>query len=424
MTLYERGSATDRISPAEMRTALHAALGRLGTKNKVLLVPPDITRVHSQAGPLTRMATEYYGASVAGILPAIGTHDPMSEPEIAAMFGDLPRSLFRTHDFRTGVATLGEVPADVVRSVSGGAVDYPVPIQVARLIQEGGFDLVLSIGQVVPHEVIGMANQTKNIFVGTGGVDSIHRTHFLGAAYGMERIMGRADTPVRRVLSYGAGHFATHLPIMYVLTVVGTDPATGQLIVRGLFIGDDDATFAKAAALSLEVNFTLVPKPLRKVVVYLDPSEFKSTWLGNKSIYRTRMAIADGGELIVLAPGVVKFGEDAKIDGLIRTYGYVGTREVLDLVKRHPDLAGSLSAAAHLMHGSSDGRFSITYCPGGVTQAEIEKANFRYAPLAAMMQRCDPAKLRDGFQTMPDGEEIFYISNPALGLWAHRDRMQ
>ena len=424
MTLYERGSATDRISPAEMRTALHAALGRLGTKNKVLLVPPDITRVHSQAGPLTRMATEYYGASVAGILPAIGTHDPMSEPEIAAMFGDLPRSLFRTHDFRTGVATLGEVPADVVRSVSGGAVDYPVPIQVARLIQEGGFDLVLSIGQVVPHEVIGMANQTKNIFVGTGGVDSIHRTHFLGAAYGMERIMGRADTPVRRVLSYGAGHFATHLPIMYVLTVVGTDPATGQLIVRGLFIGDDDATFAKAAALSLEVNFTLVPKPLRKVVVYLDPSEFKSTWLGNKSIYRTRMAIADGGELIVLAPGVVKFGEDAKIDGLIRTYGYVGTREVLDLVKRHPDLAGSLSAAAHLMHGSSDGRFSITYCPGGVTQAEIEKANFRYAPLAAMMQRYDPAKLRDGFQTMPDGEEIFYISNPALGLWAHRDRMQ
>jgi nickel-dependent lactate racemase len=340
------------------------------------------------------------------------------------MFGDLPRSLFRTHDFRTGVATLGEVPAEFVRSVSGGAVDYPVPIQVAQLMNEGGFDLILSIGQVVPHEVIGMANQTKNIFVGTGGVDSIHRTHFLGAAYGMERIMGRADTPVRRVLSYGAEHFARHLPIMYVLTVVGTDPATGRLVVRGLYIGDDDATFHKAAALSLEVNFTLVPKPLRKVVVYLDPSEFKSTWLGNKSIYRTRMAIADGGELIVLAPGVVKFGEDARIDGLIRKYGYVGTREVLDLVKKHPDLGASLSAAAHLMHGSSDGRFSITYCPGGVTREEIERANFRHEPLAAMVQKYDPAKLRDGFQTMPDGEEIFYISNPALGLWAHRDRMQ
>jgi nickel-dependent lactate racemase len=424
VTYYERGSATDRISPDEMRSALHATLRAIGARKNVLLVPPDITRVHSQAGPLTRMAVEYYGGAVGGILPAIGTHDVMTEHEIASMFGDLPRPLFRTHDFRTGVATLGEVPAEFVRTVSGGAVEYPVPIQVAQLMNEGGFDLILSIGQVVPHEVIGMANQTKNIFVGTGGVDSIHRTHFLGAAYGMERIMGRADTPVRRVLSYGADRFAKHLPIMYVLTVVGTDPATGQLVVRGLYIGDDDATFEKAATLSLAVNFTLVPKPLRKVVVYLDPSEFKSTWLGNKSIYRTRMAIADGGELIVLAPGVMKFGEDAKIDGLIRKYGYVGTREVLDLVKKHQDLGSSLSAAAHLMHGSSDGRFSITYCPGGIARDEIEKANFRYAPLAEMLRRYDPEKLRDGFQTMPNGEEIFYISNPALGLWAHRDRMQ
>ena len=424
MTYFERGSATDRISPDEMRTALHATLRALGSRRKVLLVPPDITRAHSQAGPLTRMAVEHYGEAVGGILPAIGTHEAMSEHEIEVMFGDLPRSLFRTHDFRTGVATLGEVPAEFVRSVSGGAVEYPVPIQVAQLMNEGGFDLILSIGQVVPHEVIGMANQTKNIFVGTGGVDSIHRTHFLGAAYGMERIMGRADTPVRRVLSYGADHFAKHLPIVYVLTVVGTDPSTGKLVVRGLYIGDDDATFQKAAALSLEVNFILVPEPLRKVVVYLDPSEFKSTWLGNKSIYRTRMAIADGGELIVLAPGVVKFGEDARIDGLIRKYGYVGTREVLELVKKNPDLSASLSAAAHLMHGSSDGRFSITYCPGGVSREEIERANFRYEPLAPMMQKYDPATLRDGFQTMPDGEQIFYISNPALGLWAHRDRMQ
>jgi nickel-dependent lactate racemase len=424
VTYYERGSATDRISPDEIRAGLHATLRAMGARKNVLLVPPDITRVHSQAGPLTRMAVEYYGGAVGGILPAIGTHDVMTEHEIAAMFGDLPRHLFRTHDFRTGVATLGEVPAEFVRTVSGGAVAYPVPIQVAQLMNEGRFDLILSIGQVVPHEVIGMANQTKNIFVGTGGVDSIHRTHFLGAAYGMERIMGRADTPVRRVLSYGADRFARHLPIVYVLTVVGTDPATGQLVVRGLYIGDDDATFEKAAKLSLAVNFTLVPKPLRKVVVYLDPSEFKSTWLGNKSIYRTRMAIADGGELIVLAPGVVKFGEDATIDGLIRTYGYVGTQEVLDLVKKHPDLGGSLSAAAHLMHGSSDGRFSITYCPGGVSREEIEKAHFRYAPLADMLRRYDPEKLHDGFQTMPDGEEIFYISNPALGLWAHRDRMQ
>jgi nickel-dependent lactate racemase len=407
-----------------MRAALATAFAALGSRKKILVVPPDITRAHSQAGPLTRMVVEQYGSAVTDILPAIGTHDPMTEPEIASMFGDLPRTLFRTHDFRTGVATLGEVPTNFVRSVSRDAVDYPVPIQVAKLIQEGGFDLILSVGQVVPHEVVGMANQSKNIFVGTGGVESIHRTHFLGAAYGMELIMGRTDTPVRKVLSYGMQHFARHLPIVFVLTVIDRDPASGALVMRGLYIGDDDECFQLAAALSVETNFAMVETPLRKVVVYLDPSEFKSTWLGNKSIYRTRMAIADGGELIVLAPGVTKFGEDARIDALIRKYGYVGTRRVLDLVRENADLSSNLSAAAHLMHGSSDDRFSITYCPGGIDREEVERANFRYAPLNDMLRRYDPAKLRDGMQTLPGGEEVFYISNPALGLWAHRDRMQ
>jgi nickel-dependent lactate racemase len=420
---YSRGSVQDILSFADLRSGLHKTLGLLGEKKKVLIVPPDITRVHSQAGPLTRFAVQYYGSQVTDILPAIGTHDPMTDGEIATMYGDLPRSLFRKHDFRHALATLGEVPAEVVRMLSGGAVDYPVPIQVGSLVNEGGHDLILSIGQVVPHEVVGMANHSKNIFVGTGGVDGINRTHFLGAAYGMERIMGRTDTPVRKVLDYGADHFAHHLPIVYVLTVVDRDRSTGGLVVRGLYIGDDVECFTKAAALSLEVNFTLLERPLRKVVVYLEPSEFKSTWLGNKSIYRTRMAIADGGELIVLAPAVSKFGEDAGIDRLIRKYGYVGTQQVLDLVSKHEDLRNGLSAAAHLMHGSSDGRFSITYCPGGLSRQEIESVNFRYAPLPDMLRRYDPASMRDGMQVLPGGEEVFYISNPALGLWAHRDRM-
>ena len=423
MLYFSRGSAHDILTLVEIRQALRKALGALGERKNVLLIPPDITRIHSQAGPLTRMALEYYGGRVTGILPAIGTHDPMTEGEIAAMYGDVPRSLFRKHDFRNAVATLGEVPAGFVRTVSRGAVEYPIPVQVGSLVNNGGHDLILSIGQVVPHEVVGMANHSKNIFVGTGGVDSINRTHFLGAAYGMEKIMGRADTPVRNVLDYGAEHCARHLPIVYVLTVIDREAGSGELVVRGLYIGDDNECFQKAAALSLETNFTLLEHPLRKVVVYLDPAEFKSTWLGNKSIYRTRMAIADGGELIVLAPGVTKFGEDAAIDILIRKYGYVGTQEVRELVNTHEDLGKSLSAAAHLMHGSSDGRFSITYCPGGLSRQEIERANFQYAPLPDMLRRYDPATMHDGMQVLPDGEEVFYISNPALGLWAHRDRM-
>ena len=417
---YAEGAADLALNEEQLRAGLYAALDQLGPRKRVLALPPDFTRFHSMAGVLTRFALDYYGAALTDILPAIGTHTPMTAAQLSEMFPGVPHSLFRIHDWRHGITALGEVPGAYVSEVSGGLVDYPWPAQVAKLIAEGGHDLILSIGQVVPHEVIGMANYNKNVFVGTGGVEGINKSHFLGAVYGMERIMGRADTPVRRVLNYASDHFARHLPLVYVQTVVGTD-ASGRLAARGLYIGDDAECFEKASALSLEVNFRMMDREIRKAVVYLDPAEFKSTWLGNKSVYRTRMAIADGGELVVLAPGVQEFGEDHTIDGLIRKYGYVGSPRVLELTKANADLGANLSAAAHLIHGSSEGRFTITYCPGKLTREEIEGVHFRYAPLEEMMARYDPAKLKDGWNEV-EGEEIYYISNPALGLWAYRGR--
>ena len=417
---FAAGSKTTELSPDDIRQGLYSALDKLGVRHKVLALPPDITRYHSRAGELTRYAWDYYGERLTDVLPAIGTHVPMSGPEIAHMFGGVPESLFRVHDWKSGITTLGEVPGSFMSEVSGGLLDFTWPAQVDNLLVEGGFDLILSLGQVVPHEVIGMANYNKNVFVGTGGSEGINKSHFLGAVYGMERMMGRADTPVRRVLNYASDHFAKHLPIVYVQTVVGKNDR-GELVMRGLYIGDDAECFEKAAALSLEVNFVMMEREIRKAVVFLDPSEFRSTWLGNKSVYRTRMALADDAELIVLAPGVKEFGEDPNIDKLIRKYGYVGTPRVLELVKANADLAASLGAAAHLIHGSSEGRFSITYCPGHLTREEVESVNFRYAPLDEMMRKYDPAKLVDGFNDV-DGEEVFYVSNPALGLWAYRGR--
>lgn len=420
MILFSRGSADSVFSREEVRAALFASLDQLGEKKRVLAVPPDFTRHHSQAGLLTEMAWEYYGERLTDVLPAIGTHYPMSAEEIAAMFGKTPKNLFRVHDWRQGLTTLGEVPATFVKEVSEGKIDYGIPIQVDRMIAGRSHDLILSIGQVVPHEVIGMAGHNKNVFVGTGGAEGINKTHFLGVVYGMERMMGRVDTPVRKVLNYGADHFAGHLPIVHVLTVVGTNERR-EPVIRGLYIGDELECFNRAAALSLTVNFQLLDAPLKKVIVYLDPSEFKSTWLGNKSIYRTRMALADGGELIVLAPGLARFGEDDRIDALIRKYGYVGTPRVLELVRTQADLRQSLGTAAHLIHGSSEGRFTITYCPGHLTRQEVTGVNFRYADLRAMTAKYNPEKLADGFNTLADGEEIFFISNPALGLWAYRE---
>jgi nickel-dependent lactate racemase len=421
MLLFSKGSPSEVLTDTDLRASLFATLNRLGDKKRVLAIPPDFTRYHSQAGQLTELVWEYYKDNLTDVLPAIGTHYPMTEKEISGMFGKVPKNLFRVHDWRTGLSTLGEVPAQYVRKVSNGMVDYKIPIQVDKLLVEGKHDLIISIGQVVPHEVIGMASYNKNIFIGTGGVEGINKTHFLGAAYGMERIMGRASSPVRSVLNYGSEHFAKHLPVIYIHTVVGKDDR-GKLVIRGLFIGDDTECFNLAAELSLKVNFELLDKPLKKVIVFLDSSEFKSTWLGNKSIYRTRMAIEDGGELVVLAPGLAHFGEDSGIDELIRKYGYVGTPKVLELVKRNEDLKKSLSAAAHLIHGSSEGRFTITYCPGNISRKEIENVNFQYGDLQTMVTRYNPNKLKDGFNTMPSGEEIFFISNPALGLWAYKGR--
>jgi nickel-dependent lactate racemase len=421
MLYFARGSATDRLTAEDLRAGVRAALDRLGPRRRVLAVPPDFTRFHSQAGPLTCLVHEYYGDRLTDVLPALGTHSPMTPEQLHEMFPTVPTDRFRVHNWRTGITTVGTVPAEFVRTVSEGAVEFPWPAQVANLIAEGGHDLILSIGQVVPHEVIGMANYNKNIFVGTGGVEGINKSHFVGAAYGMERMMGRADTPVRRILNYAGEHFTKHLPIVYVHTVVARG-ASGALEVRGLFIGDDAEVFNRAAALSLEVNFEMLEAPLEKVVVHLDPAEFKSTWLGNKAVYRTRMAMADGGELVILAPGLREFGEDHEIDRLIRKYGYRGTPSTLAATRVNPELQQNLSAAAHLIHGSSEGRFGITYCPGHLSRAEIEGVGFKWADLAETTRRYDPARLRDGWNTLPDGERIVYISNPALGLWAYRGR--
>jgi nickel-dependent lactate racemase len=421
MSIYfSAGSESVEFSAADLKTALFETFAKLGKRRKVLALPPDYTRFHSRAGELTHYVWNYYQDALTDVLPALGTHSPMTDSQIGHMFGNMPKNLFRVHDWREGLVTLGEVPEEYVREQSEGLVSYPWPAQVDKLLVEGGFDLILSLGQVVPHEVIGMANYNKNVFVGTGGVEGINKSHFLGAVYGMERIMGRADNPVRRIMNYASDHFARHLPIVYVLTVVGKNEA-GELAVRGLFIGDDVECFEQASELSLKVNFVMMDREIRKAVVYLDPSEFKSTWLGNKSVYRTRMAIADDGELIVLAPGVKEFGEDPTIDKLIRKYGYVTTPEVLQAVAENEDLAANLSAAAHLIHGSSEGRFKITYCPGHLTREEVEGVGYRYGDLNQMQQIYNPATLQDGYNVV-NGEEIFYVSNPALGLWAYKGR--
>ncbi len=426
-TYTARGGKDTVITSDQKRALLHEALLKLGgIPKKILVVPPDITRLHSNAGELTQILYELWdtaNGTTFDILPAIGTHAPMTESQIAEMYGDLPKATYHVHNWRTGLHHFGEVPSELVQEVSGGKLDYSIPVAVnRRLIGETGlpgspYELIISVGQVIPHEVIGIANGFKNVLVGTGGVEMINKSHFLGAVDGMERLMGRTDTSVRRVLNYAHANYLKQLGILYVMSVMDAD-ASGERVMRGLYIGDDARTFETAAELSRAVNMTFLDAPLSKVVVYLDPREFKSTWLGNKAIYRTRMAMADDGELIIIAPGLREFGEDAEIDRLIRKYGYRGTPTTLNAVSENPELQENLSAAAHLIHGSTEGRFKVTYATGHLTQTEIESVGYQWAPLNEVIAKYNPETLADGF----NDNGFFYISEPGQGLWALRSR--
>ena len=411
------------LSREEIRAALLQSLeGR--TLRHALIIPPDFTRFHSNAGYITNV---YYHALCekgceVDILPALGTHVPVTQEEAAIMFGDIPYEKFIPHNWRSDVMRLGEVPAEFLEEITEGLWHESVDVEINRLVMDEKYDIIISPGQVVPHEVIGMANHSKNLFVGVGGSDMINKSHMVGAVYGMERMMGKDHTPVRRIFDYGMEHFLKDRPILFVLTVC-TAPG-GNIRTHGLFIGDTRRVLEAAIELAQEKNIDFVDTGIKKCVVYLTPDEFKSTWLGNKSVYRTRMAIADGGELLVLAPGIERFGEDPTVDQLIRKYGYRGRVHTLEQFEKaeNEDLRSNMGAAAHLIHGSSDGRFTITYAVKNISRAEIEGVGFRSADYDEMAQRYDPTKLQYGYNTLPDGEEIYFIPNPALGLWINREK--
>ncbi len=422
MELFYRASNDNGLSRDEIRAALCRSLEGRQPK-KVLLLPPDYTRYHSNAGFITNcyyhMLTDM-GAWV-DVMPALGSHRPVTKEEAADMFGDIPFERFLEHNWRTEVVRLGEVSGEYLSEITDGLWTDPVSVEVNKRVMDESYDLILSVGQVVPHEVIGMANHAKNLFVGVGGSDMINKSHMVGAVYGMERMMGRDYTPVRKLFDYALKTFLGDRPIVFVLTV--TTAPGGVIHTHGLFIGDTRKVLEEAVALAQEKNIDFVEHGIKKCVVYLDPKEFQSTWLGNKAVYRTRMAVADDGDLIILAPGITHFGEDAQIDKLIRKYGYCGRLKVLELFNANDDLKENMGAAAHLIHGSSDGRFRITYAvKPHMPKEDIENANFLWADYDETAKRYDPQKLHYGYNTLPDGEEIFFIPNPALGLWINKEK--
>ena len=403
---------------------LDEARARLGCDfRRVLLLPPDLTRAHSGSGWIAETLYRLLpGSCDVHVIPTLGQHTAHTQAENRWMFGSIPNERIHAHDWRRGVTRVGVIPAELVAETTGGQADWEIPVDLNTMLMSEPWDLIINIGHVVPHEVLGFANHNKNYFIGLGGKESICASHIAAAVYGIERNLGNLITPLRACFNWAEEKFLSRLPDVYLQVVMRRDEG-GQLVHSGVYVGDDLETYLMAARKSRLQNITALERPVEKAVAVMQKDEFRTTWVANKAIYRTRMAMADKGELLVIAPGVERFGEQVEVDALIRKYGYCGTNRVLELYRQSSDLQDLAHGAAHLIHGSSEGRFTITYAPGGLTRSEIEGVHYQFADLREALNRYASKKMKEGFNTLPDGEEIFFIGTPSTGLWATRERL-
>jgi nickel-dependent lactate racemase len=418
----------DSIPRAEVENAcrrlLDEATARLKPNfRRVLLLPPDLTRAHSGAGWITETIYNLLPKTCdVHVIPTLGQHVPHTEAENKWMFGSIPQAKIHAHDWRNGVTRVGTIPAARVAESTGGKADWEIPVDLNRSLMEEPWDLIINIGHVVPHEVLGFANHNKNYFIGLGGKELICAAHMMAATCGIENNLGNLVTPVRECFNRAEDRLLGKLPDLYVQIVMARN-SQNELVHTGLYVGDDLETYLAAARQSREQNITVFDKPVKKMVCVMQADEFVSTWVANKAVYRTRMALADEGELLIIAPGLKRFGEQPEVDALIRKYGYTGTPRVLEQYRIQPDMQDLAHATAHLIHGSSEDRFKITYAPGHLTRAEVEGVNFGYADLQQTLARYQPERLKEGWNRTADGEEFFFIPTPSAGLWSTRDKL-
>jgi len=412
-----------RVEELMAQTAAEARSRICAKPKRVLLLPPDITRAHSGVGRMTELLyNQFCDEADVHVIPTLGQHVPHTPEENRRMFGAIPNERIHAHDWRDGSVPVGELSAEYVTEVTGGAADWAIPVVINRMVMEEQWDLIINVGHVVPHEVLGFANHNKNYFIGLGGKDAICASHMAAACCGIENNLGTLITPLRACQNKAEEQYLGHLPDLYVQVVMARN-ADDELVHTGVFVGDDLDTYLDAARLSREQNITILDEPLDKIVCVMQADEFVSTWVANKAVYRTRMAMADGGELFIIAPGLKRFGEQEEVDQFIRKYGYCGTPKVMEQYRTNADMQDLAHATAHLIHGSSEGRFTITYAPKDLTREEIEGVCFQYADLDETLAKYPPDQLKEGFNTLESGERIFFIPTPSAGLWATREKL-
>lgn len=422
-SIIGRGAPDLELSPDELRRIVHQALVTLAPDARVLAIIPDKTR-DDNVDTLFPFAAEVIadrGIKQFDALVAQGTHPVMTEEEKRAKVGALESPLTglgRIYDHRWDrddeLVTIGELSAEQVGLLTGGLLDRAIPLRINRLISSGIYDTILIFGGTVPHEVAGFAGGAKYFFPGVAGPELTHATHWLGALATIEKVIGRVETPTRRLIEAAADFVKAR--VISFSTVVTR--AEGRLRTHALFAGDFRRAFRAAAAVSQKVHIKYTGRKYKRVVALLD-EHYDELWVGGKASYRLGAIIEDGGELLVYAPHLRCLSETH--GRLIERYGYAPLESVREMVAQSAELQSNLCVAAHLAHvayaGRLDERGGIVTRYGITLASSIDEETRRRVNLGFMDYR---AFRREDYESDPDtliveraGQDLYLVDQQA-----------
>jgi len=328
---------TDRLlTQAEIRGIICQGLAQIDVAGKrVFVIIPDGTR----SGPVPLMfhllseLLSVRGAKV-DFLIALGTHRRMSEEDILEhlgisreeRYGQYAQVEILNHDWQNGLREIGIIPAAEIRELSQGFLDQHLHVEVNERIFD--YDRLIICGPVFPHEVVGFSGGNKYFFPGISGETVIELTHWLASLIGNLGIIGKEETPVRRIIDRAASYI--QMPKSCFSMVVKRERD-----LAGLYFGSPEESQAQAAALSARVNVCYVERTYHTVLCVM-PDIYDDFWTACKGMFKAEPVVADGGTLIIYAPHIdeVSYTHGAALDRIgyhVRDYYLAHEAELTDV---------------------------------------------------------------------------------------------
>jgi lactate racemase len=351
-SLVGKGSASSVLNAQDFRDIAEQALETVSADAKVLAVIPDTSRDDSThvLFPIIDEILRSKGVQRFDALVAQGTHPPISESEKLEKIGlesFAGRIFDHEWDNPDQLTQIGRLDADVAAKASGGAFAQSIDLTINKLILD--YDLILILGATVPHEVAGFSGGAKYFFPGISGAELTNATHWIGALAGIEKIIGRIETPTRHLIEQAADHITAE--IINFSSSVSRNP-DDQLVTHALFAGDLRLSFRRAAKISREINVKFIDRKYKRVIAVLD-KHYTDLWTGGKASYKLGGVIEDGGELVIYAPHLTKISETH--GAAIEKFGYAPIEQVKEWADGSHELQKNLCVAAHLAHVSYSG---------------------------------------------------------------------